>query len=176
MFNNAAHALEWAYNTSAKPIVKMSGINHMRESHMCGIPNGLLIGLSTQDRHQQAAQIIGMTSYLSDLAGVEYIAAYYGRRLERLDMRVLVYRGCGALDGSLRRQEAVYRIMRGYFDGRMSQRTAKKVLCSGANYATMAISCLYDVLELVHDRAMAEMDDILGRHGLIRVAGEYAIG
>lgn len=175
MFQNAAHALEWAYNTSAKPIVKMSGINHMRASHMCGIPNDLLIGLTPQHRHQQAAEIIGMIARLSDQAGQEYITAWYGRQLERKDLAITVYRGSAATGLGLLSGGAIYQIVRSYFGRRMTHRQLKKLLGSGVQYAVMTERCLYDMLDIIQHHAMAEMEDILGRHGLIRVSGECVV-
>ena len=59
-------------------------------------------------------------------------------------------------------------IMRGYFDGSMPHRAVRRELGCRDQYAVMVRSCLYEVLDLIHDRAMADMTEVLERHGLIR--------
>lgn len=174
MFHDAGHALDWAYNTAAKPIVKMSGINNMIKNPTRGAENPLLINLTVQDKHGQSALIIGLVEKL-DQTGREYIAARFGRRLEKVDMTVLVYRGCEAVGLGLGGQEPVYRIMRSYFGGRgMPYRTIQRMLGCRNQYALMVKSCLYDVLDTIHDRSMADMTEIFERHGLISAPGCYS--
>jgi hypothetical protein len=169
MFNNVGHALEWAYNTSAKPIVKMSGINHMRQTPTKGTPNELLINFSVHDRHAQAALIIGLIDGLRDQAEQQYIKARFGRMIGESDIFALVYRGCDAAGFGLGGQPLVYRVMHGYFTGRgVPYRAVRKVLGCRNEYALMVKSCLYEVLDCYHDRAMADMAEIFERQGLIR--------
>ena len=166
MFNDAHQALEWAYNISGRCIVKMSAINHMRQgSH--GICNDTLIDLSTQEKHGQAAQIIGMVERLGDKAAVQYINAEFGRKFARDDIGLLVYRGCDALGLGLTKQEAVYRVMQGYFCGGMSHRATQRMLGCRDQYAVMVKRCLYDVLDVIHTSSMAQMHVVLEGHGLI---------
>lgn len=168
MFSNAHRALEWAYNTIERPIVKLSGINQMRRRQMSGLPNGLLIGLTVQDRHKQAANIIGMIGRLEDPAAQEYIAAKFGGRHQKEDITILTYRGCDAIGVGLSGQQAVYKIMKGYFDGReASYRDARRALRCRDQYAIMAKKCLYDTLDIIHNHAMAEISVIFEEHGLI---------
>lgn len=167
MFYSTHSTLKWAYEIINKPIVKMSGINHMRQSPTRGAPNHLLINLSTYDRHGQAAQIISMVDRLSDQAMREYITARFGRELGKDNLQVLVYRGCEASGLGLSAQEPVYRIMKSYFVGRLPYRAVRKMLGCRDQYAIMVKSCLYDVLDVIHDRAMADMSEIFEGHGLI---------
>ena len=78
MFRSTHSALMWAYNVSACPVVKMSGINRMRKESARGMPNETIVGLSVHEQHAQAAAIIGMAKRLDDPAGSEYIAARFG--------------------------------------------------------------------------------------------------
>ena len=168
MFSNAYTALEWAYNTIERPIVKLSSINLMRRQPSGGIPNGLLVGLTVQDRHKQAANIIGMIGQLPDPAAQEYIAAKFGGRHQKEDITILTYRGCDAIGVGLSGQAAVYKIMKGYFDGReASYRDARRALKCRDQQAIMAKKCLYDVLDIIHNHAMAEISVIFEEHGLI---------
>jgi hypothetical protein len=147
----------------------MSGINHMREVPTRGIPNEILVTLTSQDRHKQAAQIIGMVARIAGQAEREYIRARFGRECGQADIQVLVYRGCEALGTGLGGQLSVYRVMHGYFTGRdMPYRAIRKMMGCRDQYALMVKSCLYDVLDVIHDRAMADMTEIFEQHGLIR--------
>jgi hypothetical protein len=168
MFLSAYSALEWAYNTIERPIVKLSGINQMRREPSRGIRNGLLTGLTVQERHKQAANIIGMVGRLEDPAAQEYIAAKFGNRHQKEDIKILVFRGCDAIGVGLSGQSAVYKIMKGYFDGRESSyRDARRVLKCRDQQAIMAKKCLYDVLDIIEHHAMAEISVIFEEHGLI---------
>lgn len=163
MFIDADDALDWAYNTINRPIVKISSINGMR-----GAENPSVDELTAYDRHAQAAQIIGMVERILDPAGRSYIEAEFGRRLSKDDLRIVVYRGCAALGFGLDRTDAVYRITRGYFDGSMTHRDIRRALGCRDQYAVMVRRCLCDTLDIIHDRAMADMAEVLEKHGLIR--------
>lgn len=168
MFDNAFRALDWAYNRIEKPIVKTSGINRMREESAKGAVNPLLFDLTSQESHGQAAQIIGMVERLAEQLEREYIAAKFGRKLAQGDFSLIVFRGRCAVGFGPEKTEAVYKIMRGYFDGSMPHRAVRRELGCRDQYAVMVRSCLYEVLDLIHDRAMADMTEVLERHGLIR--------
>lgn len=167
MFDDAAHVLAWAYNVEARPIVKMSAINHMRQLPPKGAQNMLLLNLTAEDRHGQAAMVIGMVERLPDPAEREYIAAQFGRRLMPKDLRILVYRGCEAIGVALEKQESVYRIMRSYFDGAMGRREVRSLLGCRTQQAIMVKSCLFDTLDVIHHHAMADITEVLRDHGLI---------
>jgi hypothetical protein len=167
MFKDAEHALNWAFNMSERPIVKMSAINHMQEQNTRPIENMILTGLGPQDRHGQAAQIIGMVEQLPDLAAVQFLKARFGRRVERFDIPVVVYRGCAALGLGLNKREEVYKIVKGYFVAGMTIRQIKSLLGCRTQHAFHSRKCLYDTLDVLNDRALAEMTYVLERHGLI---------
>ncbi len=171
MFNDAGHALEWAYNTVDKPMVKMSGINHMRKAPPRGIENSILVGLSGYDRRKQAANIVGMVARLPDQYVRQYIRAKFGRQLNYDDLRLLVYAGSGAVGLGLDRQELVFRVVRGYFLVGVPYRTIRKMLGCRDQYALMIKSCLYDVLDHYHDQALSDMSEVLERKGLIEKRG-----
>ena len=167
MFNNAAHALEWSYNTLACPIIEISAINDMRQGRaICG-DNFLLMNLTAQEAHGQASQIVGMVDRLPDPAGREYIAARFGGRTERSEIRLIVYAGCDSLGLGLEKQETVYRIIKAYFRGSLPVRMIMRELQCRHQAAIMTKSCLYDMLDVIHDAAMAEITETLERKGLV---------
>jgi hypothetical protein len=108
-----------------------------------------------------------MVGRLADPAGQEYIAAKFGGRHQKEDMKILAYRGCAALGFGLSEQDAVYEIMKGYFNGTGSHRKTRKALRCRDLHAVMARKCLYDVLDIINDRAMDEISGIFEQHGLI---------
>lgn len=167
MFRNADHALSWAYETIEKPIVKLSSINGMRREQTRGMPNGLLIGLTAEDLHRQAANIISMVGQLNDTAAQEYIAARFGNRHQKENLTILAYRGCAALGVGLSNQDAVYKVIKSYFTGKQSYRDLRKDLKCRDQYALMARKCIYDTLDIIHHRAMADISGIFEEQGLI---------
>lgn len=167
MFTDAHCILAWAYETTTRPIVKMSGANNMRQEPTKGIPNSLLSGLGPQELHGQAGQVIGMVERLHSLEAREYIGAKFGRKLTPNDLRILIYRGCDTSGLRLSGQEAVYRVVHSYFGGDLPYRTLRKMLgCSNQN-ALLVKSCLYGALDHIHDRAMADITEVFEQHGLI---------
>lgn len=160
---SADGALRWAYETISRPIVKISSINNMR-----GAESPAVNELQAYERHAQAALIIAMVERLDDKAKREYIEAMFGRRLKQEDLTVVVFLGRMACGFGPEKTKAVYSITRGYFDGSMGYREIRRVLGCRDQYALMVRRCLYDTLDAIHNRAMADMTETLERHGLIR--------
>jgi len=169
LFLSADGALYWAYETVSRPIVKISSINNMRGAE------GVSFGeLTTCERHAQAALIIAMVERLDDKAKREYIEAAFGRRLSKDDLTVVVFLGCSALGFGLEKTGVVHKMVKGYFDGSMTHRDIRRALGCRDQYAVMVRRCLYETLDIIHDRAMADMTEVLERHGLIRMAASTA--
>ena len=170
MFLSCEGALHWAYSISARPIIKMAVINNMRQGPGYRYPNELLDDLNVQDRHGQAALIIGLVDSLSDPAAQEFVKARFGRRTGQEDIRHLVYRGCEALGLGLEKQNVVYRIMRSYFFGEMGIRTIMREMGCRHQYAIMTRNCLFDLLDIINLQAMSEMTQMLRERGLIEAS------
>lgn len=168
MFNNTGHVLKWAYTTAAEPICRTSSINRMRKTPSRGAPNLLLLGLTVQDRHMQAAEILGMVASLADPAAAEYIGAKFGHRIDEKQMRMLVYRCCSALGLPLTATHSMYLMLKAYFCGKVPYRMVRKVLGCRDQYALLMRSAMYETLDLIHDRAMADLQETFERHGLLR--------
>lgn len=169
MFKDAGHALDWAYNASARPIVKMSSINNMRQGRR-GTINMLLLNFTMQDIHGQAAQIIGMVENLPDPAKRQYLAARYGRRLSREDLTSVIFIGRVELGLGFEKSEAVYKLILGYFTGRVTYTEARRILGCRKTHAIMVRRCLYDTLDAIHDSSMGDISWVLQQHGLIESA------
>lgn len=166
MFSHAGHALSWAYNVSSTPIIKMSAINHMRGSSRT-TRNLLLLGLTVEEIHKQASNIVGMVARLPEPEQQEYINGKFGRRLKPDDLRLLVLLGCDVTGLGLAKIEPIYQITHGYFVGGMGYREVRRILACRDQQAALVKSCLYDTLDMMHRRSLAGMSEIFKEHGLI---------
>lgn len=168
IFGSADHALRWAYETSSRPIVKLSSINGMRGSQSS------ISDLTPHDRHAQAALILGMVERLDDPAGRECIAAkYYCLRPE--EVPYLMLRAAAALGTGVHNKRAVYQFVRGYFGERVGYRTVRKMLGCRDTEALEIRARIFDALDYVHDRAMAEIENRMEIGGLLSRERVYAL-
>jgi hypothetical protein len=167
MFKDASQALKWAYNTSSRPIIKMAAINNMRQGKSSGYPNALIDDLAAQDRHGQAALIIGLVNHLPHETSRQFIEAEFGRRLAAIEVYSLIERGCHALDVWPEKQEAVYRVIKGYFCGGLPVRAIRELFGCRNLRAVIMKHSIYDIMDRINDQSMAEISEVLERHGLI---------
>ena len=169
MFLSCQNALYWAYGVAERSIIKSSMINHMRgPSAPCGASNSLIDDLSIQDRHGQAALILGAVDKLDDAAARDYIKARFGRRIDLPEIRYLVYRCCDSLGVGLEKHDGVYRVLKAYFLGQLSIRTIRREIGCRHQHAIMNRNCLYDTIDIIHHRAIADLEQAFERQGLIR--------
>lgn len=174
MFHSAHSALTWAYNVSACPVVKMSGINRMRKEPARGMPNETIVGLSVHEQHAQAAAIIGMAERLGDPAGREYIAARFGGVTKPEHVTMMMNRIFGELGTGVHGRRGAYKLLLCYFGADISHKSIRYDLACGNDMVVAVRRQVYDVLDGIENRAMAEMSDALERHGLIEACRDYA--
>lgn len=167
MFTSAHNALEWAYNTSSRPIIKMAAINNMRQGSSGGIPNDLLINLTTQDKHGQAALIIGLVESMPRVTEREFLEARFGRKVGYSELATVTDYCRMALGLEPGKSQAVYRVVKGYFCVALQVREIRSLLGCRTQHAIMSRRCLYDTLDVIHRRAMADISEVLERQGLI---------
>lgn len=172
MFNNARHALIWAYTAAETQIVELSSVYRMQEQPFVGAGNALVADVSVQERHMQAAQILGLVARLPDPAAREYIGAAFGHRTQPDQVRVLTFRCCDDLGLPMAGIPAVYLLLKSYFgkSGKLSYRAVRQILRCSNQYALMVKGCLYDSLDTIHQHAMRELEEGLERDGLVRAA------
>ena len=174
MFHSAHSALAWAYETINRPIVKMSSVNHMREQNTRRMPNEAIMDLSVHEQHAQAAAIIGMAERLNDAAGREYVAARFGDMTRPEDVTIMMHRIFSALGTGAHDKRGVYEFLRCYFGGeRGYKEIARQMKCRNTT-ALEIRNKVYDTLDWIGTRAMAEMSDTLAKHRLIESAQMYA--
>jgi hypothetical protein len=171
MFQNCESALRWAYNTASRPIVKLSTVHGMRRvvGHY-HYPNPLLDDLTAQERHSQAALIIGLIDKLDDPVEVEYVRARFGRRTDPRDLLRLVCYCCIGLGIGPDRSEAMYRVLREYFAGQVSTRMVRREIGCRHHSAVVVRHRLCTALEMVELRALSDIGRILEERGLVEPA------
>lgn len=169
LFLSAEGALHWAYAVSSMPIVHLSAINSMRMTARFGVrsSNTLIMDLTAQDRHGQAALIIGLIDRVRDPVGREYIKARFGRKTDPSDLLCLVEYCADGLRVP-EKQEAVYRVLKDYFTGRMSIRTVRREIGCRHHRAAVTRHRLFTALDMLELRAMDELRRIMEERGLVQ--------
>lgn len=166
MFRDANQALRWAFVMGTIDIVKLSAINKMRGSATMS-ENDLLVGLSPQEMRQQAADIIDMAYRLQDRACTEYIVAQYGRRFSEADISILIERVLFMLGGGTFNRRAIRKIVLCYFGHDIKHKELMEELGCSKNTATDRRNKVYDALDRIGSRAIAEVDDLLKSRRLV---------
>lgn len=172
MFYSAHEALVWAYSEYARPVIDLSSVNDMR-GNSPSTRNDLLIGLSPKERHDQAVQIIGIADHLPDRANGQYLGAKFGYRIEHDDVKVLMHRLLAMLGTGVHNRRAVQQSLRMYFGAKVTQDAVRRLLaCSNAAAVTFKQK-VFDRLDIIHARSMAEITPCLEHKGIVLMA-EYA--
>lgn len=169
MWHSADDAMKWAYSESVKSRVKMSGINNMRGGGRTTL-NELLIGLSPNERNNQAVNIIALAASLADKASAEYIGAWYGDKREPKHLKIIIDRMFSALGTGLHNRRAVYACVQMHFGQKPSYRVIKRILHCSDTRALFVRGQISDALDVLHHRAISDITDCLERRGLIHVA------
>lgn len=169
MWPSAHDALKWAYQEVEKPLVQLSGINGMRGPYRT-TRNELLIGLTPSERRDQAVDIIALGAGLRDAASGEYLAAMYGRRIEPKYLRTILNRVFAALGTGMHNRKAVSTAVCMYFGKNRSYRVVRRILKCDDSHALRMCNRVWDALDVIHTRAMADISECMERHHLIQVA------
>jgi hypothetical protein len=107
LFRTADQALRWAYNTSARPIVKLSAVNRMRGQ------SSAPVDLTPYERHAQAAQIAHMVDVL-ELPERAYVHLWYARVITEEEHAVLTGLVAAALPPGIRSARGVEKMILWY--------------------------------------------------------------
>lgn len=166
MFRDANQALRWAFVMGTIDIVKLSAINKMRGSASMS-ENDLLVGLSPQEMRQQAADIIDMAYRLQDRACTEYIVAQYGRRFSEADIGILIERVLFMLGGGTFNRRGVRKLVLCYFGNQIGHREIRGELQCSNNAVPSIRGKVYDALDRIGGRAIAEVDNLLKSRKLV---------
>ncbi|SOD41795.1 hypothetical protein [Nitrosovibrio sp. Nv4] len=155
-FRNPEHALRWAYETTNRPIVKISSVNAMRGPDRGG-ETGADGDLTAYDRHAQAALILGLCERVLSALHMAYVTVQYGREASGFD---LLARHLAANFGTgMHSRRGVELIIRTYCGQKTGLREIRKNLSCGMLKAASLRNRGYDALDMIHNQAM----DILQR-------------
>lgn len=159
MFESAHHALQFAFGTLGKPIIKMSSINKMRGA----AGNG---DMTPHDRHAQAAIIMSVIEKAVDPGGMAYLLAHYGNELrggdkERAVADVLVRAAMAAMPTGMHSRRGVEKLVRIYFGQDISMVSVRKDMGCGHPRANEYRDTVRKALNAIGDRADYDADAAL---------------
>jgi len=134
MFRSAQEALKFAFNTTNRPILKMSGINSMRGAEGNG-------DLTPHDRHAQAAIILSIMERSLTAPEVAWVRAAYGYEI-RSDgpykpevLTTLVKVAMSGLPTGVHQRRGVTMMVSVYFVKRYGMRSVQNDLkCNNRRY------------------------------------------
>jgi hypothetical protein len=164
-FNDPQHALSWAYETTSRPIVKISSVNAMRGPDRAG-EGGANGELTAYDLHAQAALILSLCKrILSDLH-MAYINVQFGREASGFD---LLSRHLAANFGTgIHHRRGIEQIIRAYCGQKIGLREIRKTMACGMLKAASLRNRGYDALDLIHDQAMDMLQREMESRGLLQ--------
>jgi len=174
MFRNSPSALQWAFRTSGRPIVKLSSINTM----MGSMSRGSGENLTPQERHAEAAFIYLAAGRACDVYEIAYLNAQYGAQLhhgdaEKAVMKILMQLSMGALPTGNHRRRGVELIIRNYFSYDFKRSViCRKLDCTVRRYYEYR-EIIYQALENVSYRAEAAAAQALESAGLVAPADYF---
>lgn len=173
-FNNPQHALSWAYETSSRPIVKISSVNAMRGSDRAG-EGSASDELTAYDLHAQAALILSLCERVLSELHMAYVRVQFGREASGFD---LLGRHLAANFGTgMHSRRAIEQIIRAYCGEKIGLRELRKSLSCGMLKAASLRNRGYDTLDLLHDQAMEILQREMESRGLLQstVNAEIAV-
>ena len=157
MFQSADSALKWAAKLKCTLIIDGSSVNDM-----CGKPtpattNDLLRGLSPQEAHQQAANIIVYASSIRDPVCVQYIQAkyFFQSKVDDIVQRVMA-NILHAIGGTNRRD--IHCVVRAYVGDTVTKRQMREALRCQTRDVVKIEKKVYDAMDGVHYQAMSGLE------------------
>lgn len=163
-FRNVQHALRWAYETSNRPIVKISSVNAMRGADRAGEsrPEG---ELTAHDLHAQAALVIALCERVLPRLHMAYVRLQFGREAGGLDL--LVHHIAAGFGTGIHNRRGIQQIIRAYCGEKTGLREIRKSLACGMLKAATLRNRAYDALDAIHDQAMHTLGREMELRGLL---------
>ena len=163
-FRNVQHALRWAYETSNRPIVKISSVNAMRGPAGKG-ESRPKDELTAHDLHAQAALIITLCERVLPRLHMAYVRLQFGREAGGLDL--LVHHVAAGFGTGIHHRRGIQQIIRAYCGQRTGLREIRKSLECGMLKAATLRNRAYDALDVIHDQAMHTLSREMELRGLL---------
>lgn len=164
-FTSPQRALRWAYETTSRPIVKISSVNDMREASRAGgaVPNG---ELTPHDRHAQAALILSLCERVLPTLHMAYVRVQFGR--EASGFELLAHHLAANFGTGLHSRRSIEQIVRAYCGEKIGLREIRKSMSCGMLKAVAYRNQAYDLLDAIHLQAMDRLREEMEKRGLIQ--------
>ncbi|SHL42264.1 hypothetical protein SAMN05216428_102355 [Nitrosospira sp. Nsp11] len=157
IFRSPEHALKWAYETTSRPIVKISSVNAMR-----GASGSNNDELTAHDKHAQAAFILALCERVLTSLHMAYVQAQFGR--DRSGFDLLVRHMATNFGTGIHSRRGIEQIIRSYCGEKGGLREIKKSMSTGLLKAASFRNRGYDALDAIHAQAMSVLwDEMQGR-------------
>ncbi|MBA4143295.1 MAG: hypothetical protein H0X43_09910 [Nitrosospira sp.] len=163
-FNDPQHALRWAYETTNRPIVKISSVNAMRGADRAG---GVRADgeLTAYDYHAQAALILSLCARVLPDLHMAYVSVQFGREAGGFD---LLARHLAASFGTgVHSRRGIEQIIRAYCGEKTGLREIRKTMACGMLRAASLRNGGYDVLDFLHAQTLDILHREMERRGFI---------
>jgi hypothetical protein len=163
-FSSPQRALRWAYETTNRPIVKISSVNDMREASRAGgaAGNG---ELTPHDRHAQAALILSLCERALPALHMAYVRVQFGR--EASGFELLSHHLAANFGTGLHGRRSIEQIIRAYCGERIGLREIRKSMSCGMLKAVSYRNQAYDALDAIHAQALDRLQVEMERRGLM---------
>lgn len=163
-FSSPERALRWAYETTNRPIVKISSVNDMREGNRAGgvAGNG---ELTAHDRHAQAALILSLCERVLPALHMAYVRTQFGREAGGFDL--LVRHLAANFGTGLHGRRSIEQIIRAYCGEKIGLREIRKSMSCGMLKAVSYRNQAYDALDVLHAQAMDRLRMEMESRGLL---------
>ena len=149
-FKSADQALRWAFNTSARPMLKMSGIYNMR-----GAAPTTARELTPQENHAQAAQIGRWVDAMA-LLDRAYVHAMYARAVSEEEHAELLAYCRKALTQGVRADRGIVMLCSVYLGQRIGWRALRAELHCKNDEVPVLRNQIFGALELLHERVVED--------------------
>lgn len=159
-FHSADQVLKWAYNTSARPVLKLSSIYGMRG------PGATAPSMSPFEQHAQAAQILRAVDALV-LIERAYVHANYARQVTEDEYEALREFCAQALQPGLPAPRSVVLLLSNYMGQQVGLRAIRKDMAIRQNNVPMVIEMIFAKLSVMHERVLDSLDNRFRESGLI---------
>lgn len=163
-FSSPERALRWAYETTSRPIVKISSVNDMREGNRAGgtAGNG---ELTAHDRHAQAALILGLCERVLPALHMAYVRIQFGREASGFDL--LACHLAANFGTGLHGRRSIEQIIRAYCGEKIGLREIRKSMSCGMLKAVSYRNQAYDAMDVLHAQAMDRLRMEMESRGLL---------
>ena len=177
MFKDTRQALRWAFRQRARVIIKPPEINRMYGNRRGSSDNEILMGLTPEDVHRQATNIVGIVDSMAaaDTTFDEILYGVYGYEYHRERMSNLL-RVCKSSLTGAPDENGVLHIVQTYCGKRTNLQEIRDALGVGMGTVKGYRDVIYKTLDSVHDKAITNIDVVLKDKGIVENHNNFSQG